>query len=66
MNDRWVVGYKNVEWQTIVLPIIINIKVIEMIIYDLNKNYDIVYMKIVNGISEKENHKTKKGEFIGL
>jgi hypothetical protein len=66
MNDKWVIGYKDVEWQTIVLPIIISIKVIEMIIYDLNKNYDVVYMKIVNGIPEKENHKTKKGDFIGL
>jgi hypothetical protein len=23
-------------------------------------------MKIINGVPEKENHKTKKGDFIGL
>lgn len=66
MRDRWVIGFKDGEWQTIVLPIIMSVKVIEMIIYDLNKNYDVVYTKIINGIPEKDNHKTKKGEFIGL
>ncbi len=65
--DKWIIGYKEEdEWKTITIPAIITPKTIELIIYDLNQNYEVIYMKIVKGIPEKDNHKTKKGEFIGL
>jgi hypothetical protein len=65
--DKWVIGFKdNEEWKTVVIPAFLQIKTIEAIIYDMNQTYDVVYLKIINGIAEKDNHKTKKGEFIGL
>jgi len=33
---------------------------------ELNKHYEIVYVRMNNGVAEKDNHKTKKGEFVGL
>lgn len=66
MSDKWIIGYKDGDWKTVTIPSLISNKTIEMIIFDLNKNFDVIYMKVINGIPEKENHKTKKGDFIGL
>lgn len=66
MKTRWLLGYKDVMWKTIELPATFTDKLVEMMLLELNQQYDIVYVRVLNGIAEKNNHKTKKGEFLGL
>ena len=63
---KWLIGYKDTMWKTIELPGIITDNAVETMLLELNKHYDIVYVRVKNGIAEKNNHKTNKGEFIGL
>jgi hypothetical protein len=63
---RWLIGYKDTLWKTIELPGILTDNAIEAMLLELNKHYDIVYVRMNNGVAEKDNHKTKKGEFVGL
>jgi hypothetical protein len=66
MNSKWLIGYKDNTWKTIELPGLLKDSAVEAMLGELNQYFDIVYVRIVNGISEKDNHKTKKGEFLGL
>lgn len=65
----WLVGYKEYGiWRSINLPgeKYISEKLIERILFSINRESDIVYQRLKEGTHEKDNHHTKKGEFIGL
>jgi hypothetical protein len=66
MKSKWLLGYKDGLWKTIEIPETFTDKLVESMLLELNQQYDIVYVRVVNGIAEKNNHKTKKGEFLGL
>jgi hypothetical protein len=63
---KWLIGYKDQTWKTIELPELITDYAVEAMLLELNRYYDVVYVRVKNGIAEKDNHKTKKGEFVGL
>jgi hypothetical protein len=66
MNKKWIIGYKDDTWKTVELPGLLKDSAVEAMIAELNTYFDIVYVRVVNGRAEKDNHKTKKGEFLGL
>jgi hypothetical protein len=66
MTVRWLIGYKDDTWKTVELPGLLKDSAVEAILTELNTYFDIIYVKVVNGKAEKDNHKTKKGEFLGL
>ena len=68
MKTKWLLGYKDGYgvWKTIELPATFTDKLVESMLLQLNQEHDVLYVRVLNGIAEKDNHKTKKGEFIGL
>ena len=69
VHYKWLIAYRNDGlWVTLTnIPHVISDDTIEMILKDLNKEFDIVYYPIEKGIVQK-NKKViaKKGEFICL
>ena len=65
--QQWVIAYKpRDKWVTIRIPGDVKKPSIERVLLDLNKVSGIVYSRQIMGAMEKDNHYTKKGEFIGL
>lgn len=67
--QSWIVGYKNNYsdlWETVNLPGKLSPSTVEKILMELNQESEIVYARVVMGVTEKKRHYSKKGEFIGL
>jgi hypothetical protein len=63
----WLLGYKeNDEWRTIEVTGHIRKEVVEMMLLDLNKKFDVVYLQVVKGIKDKKSTRYLKGEFKNL
>jgi hypothetical protein len=66
-TQKWLIGYKKgKEWETVTIPGDISEHVVEIVLEDLNKKYDIVYSRIIMGTIENNRHRTPRGEFLGL
>jgi hypothetical protein len=63
---KWLIGYKDILWKTIELPEDMEHKVVDLLLKELNKRHEIVYVRVEKGIAEKDNHKKKIGEFLGI
>lgn len=65
---RWSLAYYcNKRWNVFIVNANLSEESIERILFELNKTYYVAYRRIYsNGYIERDGHKTKKGEFIGL
>lgn len=65
--DLWLIGYyKDKQWETLRIPGDLSEELVERIIEELNQKYHVIYKKQKEGILQKDPHKTRKGEFLGL
>lgn len=66
--DKWIIGYKYKSklWSTIEIPGFLSKETIENILIEINDLSDIVFSRVVMGVTEPKRHIYKKGDFLGL